>query len=167
MLFSCSAAAGLSGAPATLTVVSSDFVAGSAIPRVHTCQGADKPPPLSWTGAPAGTASFVVIVDDPDAPDPAAPRMTWVHWVVYNLPGETLGLAQPLPKAAHEGLNDWHTPGFRGPCPPVGRHRYVHKVYALDVVLPDLRRADKAVVEHAMEGHVVGYGELIGTYQKE
>ena len=153
--------------PAPMTVASSDFVEGGAIPRVHTCQGADKPPSLSWIGAPAGTASFVVIVDDPDAPDPASPRMTWVHWVVYNLPGTTAGLSVPLLGAAREGLNDWHTPGFRGPCPSVGRHRYVHKVYALDTVLPDLKRADKAVVEKAMSEHVVGYGELVGTYQKE
>lgn len=167
MLFSCSTAAGPGGTPATLTVSSPDFVAGGAVPRVHTCQGADKPPTLSWTGAPSGTESFVVIVDDPDAPDPASPRMTWVHWVVYNLPGTSAGTSAPLPGGAREGLNDWHSQGFRGPCPPVGRHRYVHKVYALDAVLPDLKRADKAVVEHAMAGHVLGYGELVGTYQKE
>ena len=121
---------------------------------------------LSGVGQ-AARALVVGLVADPDAPDPAAPRMTWVHWVVFNLPGESVGLAQPLPTAAREGLNDWHTPGFRGPCPPVGRHRYVHKVYALDVALPDLKRAEKASVEKAMAGHILGYGELVGTYQKE
>jgi Raf kinase inhibitor-like YbhB/YbcL family protein len=154
-----------------LTLTSSAFVNGGEIPAVHTCEGADTSPPLAWSGLPPGTASLALIVDDPDAPDPAAPQMTWVHWVVYDLPPHDGSLAQgvkrsSLPPGTHEGLNDWQRTGFGGPCPPVGRHRYFHKLYALDVVLPDLGRPDKAALERAMKGHILAHAELIGTYQK-
>jgi Raf kinase inhibitor-like YbhB/YbcL family protein len=118
---------------------------------------------------PAGTRSLVLIVDDPDAPDPAAPKMTWVHWVLYDLPSDATGLAEgvkALPAGAREGLNDWQRTGYGGPCPPVGRHRYFHKLYALDTVLPDLGRPTKAQLEAAMKGHVLAQAQLIGTYQK-
>jgi Raf kinase inhibitor-like YbhB/YbcL family protein len=113
----------------------------------------------------------VLIVDDPDAPDPAAPRMTWVHWVLYNLPPDTAGLPEGVSKAdlpvqAAEGINDWKRSGYGGPCPPVGRHRYVHKLYALDTVLSGLSKPTKAKVEAAMRGHIVAQAQLIGTYQK-
>jgi hypothetical protein len=155
----------------SLTITSSAFDAGGAIPREHTCDGADLSPPLAWTGVPAAARSLVLIVDDPDAPDPAAPRTTWVHWVLYNLPPATPGLekgasAGRLPSGALQGLNDWKRAGYGGPCPPIGRHRYFHKLYALDTVLHDLGAPTKARVERAMQGHVLAHAELVGTYQR-
>jgi Raf kinase inhibitor-like YbhB/YbcL family protein len=154
-----------------LTLTSSAFGQGGEIPGRHTCDGDDISPPLAWSGAPGGTKSLVLIVDDPDAPDPAAPRMVWVHWLLYNLPPESRGLAEgvaatKLPKGAREGVNDWKRTGYGGPCPPVGRHRYFHKLYALDVVLPDLKQPTKAKLEEAMRGHILEEAELVGTYQR-
>ena len=141
------------------------------IPRQHSCDGADVSPALQWRGVPAEARSLVLIMDDPDAPDPAAPRMTWVHWLLYNLPPSTTGLAegivsQQLPSGTLEGKNDWKRPGYGGPCPPIGRHRYFHKLYALDTLLPDLRSPTKAQLEAAMHGHVIASAELVGTYQR-
>ena len=154
-----------------LTITSPVFANNGAIPREYTCDDADVAPALVWNGAPQGTKSFALIVDDPDAPDPAAPQRTYVHWVLYNLPPETAGLPEgmgsnDLPHGAREGRNDWGKPGYGGPCPPIGRHRYFHKLYALDVVLPDLGQPDKAELMAAMEGHVVDEAQLMGTYQK-
>jgi Raf kinase inhibitor-like YbhB/YbcL family protein len=149
---------------------SSSFAAGEEIPSKHTCEGADRSPALAWTGVPAGTKSFAIIVDDPDAPDPAAPRMTWVHWVLYNLPPSTSSLpeaAVAMPRGTLDGINDWKSTGYRGPCPPIGRHRYFFKVYALDVVLPDLHKPSKAALEKAMHGHMLAHAELVGTYKKK
>jgi Raf kinase inhibitor-like YbhB/YbcL family protein len=142
------------------------------IPALYTCEGRDISPALSWNGLPDGTKSLALIVDDPDAPDPKAPRMTWVHWVLYNLPAGESGLpeavdAASLPAGSREGLNDWKRTGYGGPCPPIGRHRYFHKLYALDTVLPDLGTPTKAQLEKAMEGHVLERAELMGTYQKK
>jgi Raf kinase inhibitor-like YbhB/YbcL family protein len=150
---------------------STAFAPGVEIPAQHTCEGADTSPPLAWTGLPPGTASLALIVDDPDAPDPAAPKMTWVHWLLYNLPPHAESLPADigkagLPAGTREGLNDWHRTGYGGPCPPIGRHRYFFKLYALDVALPDLDKPDKAALERAMQGHVLAATELIGTYQK-
>ena len=155
----------------TLQIGSSSFAHQGEIPRRHTCDADGLSPPLAWSGAPPGTRSFALIVDDPDAPDPAAPRMTWVHWVLYNLPPATTSLpegltAKALPHGALDGLNDWKQTGYRGPCPPVGRHRYFHKLYALDTVLPDLHRPTRAALERAMEGHVLAKAELVGTYRR-
>lgn len=155
----------------SLEIASAAFGPNGSIPKKYTCEGSDVSPPLAWSGAPAGTKSFVLIVDDPDAPDPKAPKMTWVHWVLYNLPASTTGLTEDvapsaLPAGTREGLNDWKRTGFGGPCPPIGRHRYFHKLYALDTVLPDLGKATKGQVEQAMQGHVLASAELIGTYQK-
>ncbi len=141
------------------------------LPRRCTCEGQDVSPPLSWTDPPPGTRSFAILVEDPDAPDPEAPRMTWVHWVLYNLPQETRFLeegvpSRRLPAGTLEGRNDWKRTGYGGPCPPIGRHRYFHKLYALDAVLPDLERPTRAALLKAMEGHVLAGAELIGTYQK-
>jgi Raf kinase inhibitor-like YbhB/YbcL family protein len=152
-----------------LAITSTAFVDGGAIPARFTCEGTDVSPALSWTGAPAGTKSFVLIVDDPDAPDPKAPKMTWVHWVLYNLPPTCDGLPEAvseLPAGTLEGTNDWKRTGYGGPCPPIGRHRYYHKLYALGATLPDLRRPTKVQVEDAMKGHVLAQAQLMGTYQK-
>ncbi|HXI55585.1 MAG TPA: YbhB/YbcL family Raf kinase inhibitor-like protein [Polyangia bacterium] len=147
------------------------FEDGQSIPRPHTCEGANTSPALTWSDAPAGTKSLALIVDDPDAPDPAAPKTTWVHWVVYNIPATASALAEAttsagLPPGAHEGVNDWKRVGYGGPCPPIGRHRYFHKLYALDAVLPDLNAPTKAALEQAMRGHVLGQAQLVGTFQK-
>lgn len=155
----------------TLTLTSGSFADHQEIPMRHTCEGADTSPPLAWSGAPEATKSFILIVDDPDAPDPAAPRMTWVHWVLYNLPAGASGLAdgvttEALPSGTREGLNDWKPTGYGGPCPPIGRHRYFHKLYALDVFLPDLQRPTKEQLKQAMSGHVVAVAELVGTYKR-
>ena len=155
-----------------LALTSSAVQPDGPIPSQYTCDGSDHSPPLAWRGAPAGTASFALIVDDPDAPDPAAPKTVWVHWVVYNIPAGVDSLPEnasgrALPGGAKEGLNDWKAPGYRGPCPPIGRHRYFHKLYALDTILPDLGRPTKSQLEAAMLGHVLGSAELVGTYQRQ
>jgi Raf kinase inhibitor-like YbhB/YbcL family protein len=153
----------------SLILTSLAFAHMAAIPPKYTCQGADVSPPLSWSGVPAGAKSLALIVDDPDAPDPAAPKMTWVHWVLYNIPPTTSGLPEAvktLPPGTLEGLNDWQRTGYGGPCPPIGRHRYFHKLYALDIVLPDLKHPTKAQLEKAMAGHVLAEAQLIGTYEK-
>jgi Raf kinase inhibitor-like YbhB/YbcL family protein len=144
------------------------FPSGAEIPAVHTCEGADRPPALAWSGAPTGTKSFALVVDDPDAPDPKAPKTTWVHWVVYNLPATATGLGEDggLPAGALQGVNDFKHPGWGGPCPPIGRHRYFFKLYALDTTLPDLKHPTKAAVEKVMEGHELARAELMGTYEK-
>lgn len=153
-----------------MILTSSNFVSQGAIPAKHTCDSSDISPSLSWSEAPEGTKSFALIVDDPDAPDPANPRMTWVHWVLYNIPATTETLAEgikKLPGGTMEGLNDWKQTGYRGPCPPIGRHRYFHKIYALDTVLPDLKKPTKPVLEKAMEGHILAKTELVGLYKKK
>jgi Raf kinase inhibitor-like YbhB/YbcL family protein len=153
----------------TLRLSSPAFPDGSPIPAKYTCEGEDLSPPLAWSGIPGGTRSLALIVDDPDAPDPDAPRMVWVHWVVYNLPRDAAGLAegvQALPQSAKVGLNDWKRAAYGGPCPPIGRHRYFHKLYAIDIVLPDLGQATKSKVEAAMKGHILAEAKLVGTYQK-
>ena len=154
-----------------LALKSSAFLHNGEIPRRYTCQGDDISVPLSWSGAPAATKAFVLVVDDPDAPDPKAPRMTWVHWVLYNLPATASALKEgarsvDLPKGTLEGLNDWKRTGYGGPCPPIGRQRYFHKLYALDSALPAMETPTKAELEQAMKGHVLEKAELIGTYQK-
>lgn len=155
----------------SMTITSSSFSPHGVIPARHTCDGHDTSPELFWTEVPEGTQSLVLIMDDPDAPDPAAPKRTWVHWVLYNIPPGTSGLSEAiatadLPPGTREGLNDWQRTGYGGPCPPIGKHRYFHKLYALDTVLPDLKQPTKAKLEKAMEGHVIAYSELIGLYQK-
>src|SRR5919109_263748 len=159
------------GTSMTLSLTSAAFKHGDKIPSKFTCEGEDVSPPLSFTGIPDGTKSLALIVDDPDAPDPKAPKRTWVHWVLYNLPPTAGQLAEAverraLPTGAREGLNDWKRTGYGGPCPPIGRHRYVHKLYALDAALPDLGAVSKADLERAMKGHVLAEAQLIGTYQR-
>lgn len=155
----------------TLSITSSAFDNSQAIPANYTCSGADISPPLNWSGVPDEARSLVLVVDDPDAPDPAAPKMTWVHWLVYNIPPDVAGLAENaeatgLPAGSEQGLNDWQHNGYGGPCPPIGRHRYFHKLYALDCVLQGLDRPTKAQLEAAMQGHVISQAQLVGTFEK-
>ncbi len=153
----------------TMTLGSTAFAHNGAIPKRYTCDGDDISPPLAWSGVPAGAKSLALIVDDPDAPDPAAPRMTWVHWVLYDIPPTTTALPEAvksLPAGARSGLNDWKRTGYGGPCPPIGRHRYFHKLYALDTVLKGLDRPGKAALEKAMQGHILAQAELVGTYKR-
>lgn len=154
-----------------LLIRSSAFADHGTIPRIYSCEGADISPPLHWSGAPQGTKSFALIIDDPDAPDPKAPRMTWVHWVVYDLPADTQGLSegaatQGLPAPARQGINDWKRASYGGPCPPIGQHRYFHKLYALDAVLSDLEQPTKAQLMASMKGHVLAEAQLVGTFEK-
>jgi Raf kinase inhibitor-like YbhB/YbcL family protein len=147
------------------------FAHQGEIPRKHTCDGEGLSPPLTWSGLPAGTKSLALIVDDPDAPDPKAPKRVYVHWVLYNIPPAAAGLAEAirptnLAAGTLEGLNDWGRTGYGGPCPPIGRHRYFHKLYALDVLLPDLKQLTKAQLFAAMKGHILAETELVGTYQR-
>jgi Raf kinase inhibitor-like YbhB/YbcL family protein len=156
---------------ARMQLSSTAFTPQGSIPAKYTCEGTDTSPPLTWSGVPASAKSLALIVDDPDAPDPKAPKMTWVHWVVYDLSPQSNGLSESpagksLPQGAREGQNDWKKTGYGGPCPPIGRHRYFFKLYALDTVLPDLARPSKADLLKSMEGHVVGTAELVGTYEK-
>ena len=154
------------------TLSSSAFASGGAIPKRYTCDDANVSPPLAWSGAPTGTKSFALIVDDPDAPDPAAPKRVYVHWVLYDIPATVTELAEGEARAssvsgAHDGLIDDKGRGWTGPCPPIGRHRYFHKLYALDALLGDLgAEALKADVERAMAGHVLATAELMGTYSR-
>ncbi len=150
---------------------SNAFANGGAIISKYTCEGENISPPLSWEGVPDHTRSLVLIVDDPDAPDPKAPRMTWVHWVLYNIPRDATGLPEgiisgTLPTGTEEGLNDWGKTGYGGPCPPIGRHRYFFKLYALDTVLEGMYKPNKSQVEEAMRGHIIAKIEFVGNYEK-
>lgn len=156
----------------TLTLTATSFSHKQPIPVRHTCDDKDISPALAWQGVPANTKSLVLIVDDPDAPDPAAPKMTWVHWILYNIPPNSAGLAEgvadtDLPPGTLQGMNDWQRTGYSGPCPPTGTHRYFHKLYALDTILSDLQIPTKAVLEKAMKGHIIEQSELIGLYQRQ
>lgn len=155
----------------TLSLTSTAFDNNGEIPANYTCQGNDVSPPLAWSGVPDTAASLVLIVDDPDAPDPEAPKMTWVHWVLYNIPPSATGLPEKvassdLPEGTEEGLNDWGRTGYGGPCPPIGRHRYFHKLYVLDKKIEGLQQPTKADIEAAMKGHIIAQTEFVGTYQK-
>jgi Raf kinase inhibitor-like YbhB/YbcL family protein len=154
----------------SLKLISSAFADGASIPKKYTCEGSDTSPPLEWTGVPSGAKSLALIIDDPDAPDPAKPQRVWVHWVLYDIPVSTSSLDENAsqsgpPTGTRVGKNDWKKESYGGPCPPVGRHRYFHKLYALDTVL-GLDGATKADVERAMQGHILGKAEIVGTYEK-
>lgn len=155
----------------TLTLRSPAFAADGAIPSKYTCDGSNQSPPLEWSGAPGGTKSFALIIDDPDAPDPKAPKMTWVHWVLYDLPASASSLPEGvdpthLPSGTREGSTSAKKTTYGGPCPPVGRHRYFHKLYALDTLLGDLRHPTAESLEAAIRKHTLASAELIGTYQR-
>ena len=155
----------------TIKLTSTSFAHEGAIPRIHTCEGQDVSPQLAWSMIPERAKSLVLIVDDPDAPDPAAPKMTWVHWLLYNIAPSSTGLPQgvsveQLPPGTLQGISDFGHTGYGGPCPPIGRHRYFHKLYALDVMLSNLNNPRKPEIEKAMKGHILEQAVLIGTYQK-
>jgi hypothetical protein len=150
---------------------STAFEQGREIPARYTCEGQDVSPPLAWSEIPSGAKTLALIVDDPDAPDPAKPQRTYVHWVVYNIPVSARSLKEnaskgEMPKGAVQGKNDWGKAEYGGPCPPIGRHRYFFKLYALDIDLTALASATKSDVEREMTGHVLASAELIGTYKK-
>ena len=151
---------------------SSAFLPYTDIPRLYTCEGIDQLPPLAWTDVPAQAKSLVLMIEDPDAPDPAAPKMTWVHWILYNIPSNTTGLNSKnagdndIPTNALCGLNDAGQSSYHGPCPPIGRHRYFHRLYALDTVLPDLHYPTKAILGKTIQGHILAQCELVGYYEK-
>ena len=154
-----------------LAMASNAFNNGEGIPSIYTCEGENISPPLVWDGMPEQTQSLVLIVDDPDAPDPRAPKMTWVHWVVFNIPAETTNLTagaslKSLPLGTEEGFNDWKQTGYGGPCPPIGRHRYFHKLYALDSTLKGVGEPTKVNILAAMEGHVITKTVIYCTYEK-
>ena len=154
-----------------LQLSSAAFSNHEAIPKRYTCHGENISPPLSWSDMPPGTESLVLIVDDPDVPNPAAPQRTWTHWVLYNIPPQTYNLPQEvgkkhLPKEIQQGLNDWKETDYGGPCPPMGQHRYFFKLYALDTMLADLGQPTKAALEQAIQGHCLAQMQLIGTYQR-
>ena len=155
-----------------MKLTSPGFENQGEIPEKYTCDGEDISPALAWSDVPEGTKSFALIVDDPDAPDPDNPKLTWVHWVLYNIPATSASIPEgavgkDLPENTMDGLNDWKQTGYGGPCPPIGKHRYFHKLYALDVVLPDLNQPTKAALENAMKGHVIGQAELVGLYKRK
>jgi len=153
-----------------LVLKSEAFVDGDPIPRRFSCEGEDISPPLTWQDLPEGTESLVLILDDPDAPDPAAPRMVWDHWILYNIPPTCSGLVEGaarggLPEGTGEGINSWGRTGYGGPCPPIGRHRYFHRLYALDTRLPEaLGQPTKDELLLAMEELILAHAELVGVY---
>jgi hypothetical protein len=152
----------------TLTLRSPAFPDRGQIPGQYTCDGANTSPPLQWSHVPAGTQSLALIMEDPDAPDPKAPTHTFVHWVIYNLPPSPESLAEdrPVPVGARQGANDGKTIGYIGPCPPIGRHRYFFKLYALDTMLGDLSTPTKRALEAAIREHVLEHAELVGLYER-
>jgi Raf kinase inhibitor-like YbhB/YbcL family protein len=150
-----------------LQLTSPVFAEGGDIPRGYTCEGKDASPPLAWAGAPEGTKTFALTVEDPDAP-----KGTFVHWVLYNVPSSTRSLPEgtrtdTLPRGAMEGLNDAGNLGYKGPCPPSGKHHYVFTLYALNAPLDGLIRPSKAELDRAMRGHVAGQAQLVGMYEKK
>jgi Raf kinase inhibitor-like YbhB/YbcL family protein len=163
--------AGAFEAAMSFHLTSPSFGPAQPIPARHTGDGEDVSPALRWTDPPSGTRSFALVVHDPDAPDPRAPKRDWVHWILYDLPADARSLPEGakgalLPRGAREGRNDWGEPGWRGPSPPIGRHRYFFDLYALDSVLPDLGAPSFQDLGAAMKGHVLGTAILMGTYAK-
>lgn len=159
---------GTGGRAMAFEIKSSAFSASGAIPSKYTCDGSDVSPPLSWKDAPAETKSFALISDDPDAP-----VGTWVHWVMWNIPAATASLKEGINKSASlsdgtkQGISDFKRPGYGGPCPPSGTHRYFFKLYALDTTLDLPESTTKAQLEKAMKGHILGQTQTIGTYSRQ
>jgi hypothetical protein len=156
----------------TMEITSSAFQHEAEIPKQYTCEGQDISPPLSWSGVPKETKSLALIVDDPDAPDPEKPQRVWVHWVLFDIPPDVSGLpeetdAPSLPPGTRQGMNDWNRTGYGGPCPPIGRHRYFFKLYALDTKFERLTEPTKKELLAAIDDHVLAQAELMGTYEKQ
>jgi Raf kinase inhibitor-like YbhB/YbcL family protein len=152
----------------SIELTSTAFQSGAAIPKQYTGDGADRSPPLKWSEPPSGTKSLALICDDPDAP-----RGTWVHWVIFNLPGQTRELEEGVPtketldNGAKQGKNDFGKIGYGGPAPPKGKqHRYFFKLHALDVAVDLPPSASKAQVLDAMKGHILAEGQLMGNYKR-
>ncbi|TAL70183.1 MAG: YbhB/YbcL family Raf kinase inhibitor-like protein [Bacteroidetes bacterium] len=151
----------------SIQITSAAFTEGGMIPKVYTCEGRDISPPLSWSNLPEGTKSIALIHDDPDAP-----MGTWVHWIVYDIPDSETGLKEAVPtekvlqNGTRQGTNDFRRVGYGGPCPPSGTHRYFFKLYALDKMLELEAGATKGQLLSAMEGHILGQGQLVGKYKK-
>lgn len=143
------------------SISSTVFAAGASIPSKYTCDAEDVSPPLSWVGAPEGTQSFVLIMDDPDAGSAG-----WVHWVVFNISVTVHGVDEGQEPEGMAGKNSWGRAGWGGPCPPSGTHHYSFRIYALDTMLGLAQGATKKDIETAMNGHVLGEAELIGLYQR-
>ncbi|MBI5324086.1 MAG: YbhB/YbcL family Raf kinase inhibitor-like protein [Ignavibacteriae bacterium] len=151
----------------SIQITSNAFSEGEMIPKVYTCEGKDISPPLSWNNLPGGTKSLALINDDPDAP-----VGTWIHWVIFNIPPTETGLKEAIPaekilaNGTRQGITDFRRVGYGGPCPPSGTHRYFFKLYALDKMLELEAGSTKAQLLTAMEGHILGQGQLIGKYKK-
>jgi Raf kinase inhibitor-like YbhB/YbcL family protein len=162
---------GASPVDMTFHLTSQSFPNGQPIPARHTSDGEDVSPALEWSDPPPGTKSVALVVHDPDAPDPKAPKRDVVHWVLYNLPAGVRSLPEgttraTLPPGSREGLNESRETSWRGPSPPIGRHRYFFELYALDTELPDLGTPTRRDLEAAMKGHVLAKATLMGTYAK-
>ncbi len=155
------------GTAMALEIKSSAFNEGASIPSKYTCDGQDVSPPLTWSGAPADAKSFALISDDPDAP-----VGTWVHWVAWNIPASASSLKEDMDKGASlsdgtkQGMSDFKRPGYGGPCPPSGTHRYFFKLYALDTTLNIPAASTKKDLEGAMKGHILAQTQLMGTYTR-
>lgn len=154
-----------------MEIISQAFKHEDEIPRVYTCEGKDISPPLEWKNVPTNAKSLVLIVEDPDAPDPKAPKMLWIHWVLYNIDPQVTGLSENitiknLPAGAVTGITSWNNPHYGGPCPPIGKHRYYFRLYALDVKLPQIDKLTAENLKKAIKDHVLAEAVLMGTYQK-
>ena len=151
-----------------IKVKSSAFIEGGMIPKKYTCDNSDVSPSLSWDSVPGGTKSLAFICDDPDAP-----AGNWVHWVLFNIPAdakelkENIPAKKTLPNGAKHGINDFRKFGYGGPCPPSGTHRYYFKLYALDAMLNLDAGIKKTDLLKAMEGHIIGQGQLMGKYSRK
>lgn len=155
-----------------MKISSNAFEEGGEIPSLYTCEGKNISPKLIWKGIPSTAKSLVLIVEDPDAPDPKAPKMVWLHWVLYNIDPNTTGLPEnvairDLPRGTKRGLTSWKNENYGGPCPPIGRHRYFHRLYALDIVINNLETPTADQLREAMEGHIIEEAVLMGTYEKK
>lgn len=154
-----------------MTISSPSFGHGDWIPQSHTADGADLSPPLAWAGVPTGTKSLALLVEDPDAPDPVAPQRVFTHWIVYNLDPSSTGLPlagdrESLPPGARQGMNDFGARRYGGPKPPVGRHRYFFRLFALDTHLPENDQMDRRAFLAAIDGHILAETEIVGTYER-
>lgn len=149
------------GAGSGFKITSTVFPEGKEIPKRFTCDGENVSPPLAWTGAPAETKAFALIVDDPDAPSGL-----FTHWIVFNLPASARSLPEAVKPAANQGTNDFGKAGYGGPCPPKGRHRYFFHLYALKDELSGLKSPNRKQVDAALKGQVIAEAALMGTYQR-